>query len=113
MAPSFLHANSFLSGGGEVTLILRCSSGEGKAEGKGDREMGVRDCGDRGSRLTLWAESVLLWPGADCDAGWVKNKKKHPQRGEQWSSWRCLGQSGCCDGWCVLVGGGGGDTSAS
>lgn len=43
MTPSFLHTNSFLSGGGEVTLILRCSSGEGKAEGKGEGERGVRD----------------------------------------------------------------------
>lgn len=92
MVPSFLHANSFLSGGGEVTLILRCCSGEGKAEGKGERETGVRDCGDRGSRLTLWAESVLLWPWADGDAGWVKNKRKHPQTGKQWSSWCCLHQ---------------------
>lgn len=86
MVPSFLHANSFLSGGGEVTLTLRCSSGEGKAEEKGERERGVRDCGDRGSRLTLCAESVLLWPWADCEAGWIKNKRKRPQRGKQQSS---------------------------
>lgn len=66
MAPSFLQANSFLSGGGEVTLILRRSSGEGAAEGKGERVRGVSDCGDRGSRFRLWAESVLLWP---CDTG--------------------------------------------
>lgn len=48
-------------------MTLRTSSGEGKADGKGDRESGVRHWGDsvvgegeRGSKLRL--ESVLLWP---------------------------------------------------
>lgn len=62
---SDLHTNTLLSRGGDVTLILRTVSGEGKADGKGEMESGVRDWGDSrvgdvGSMLRLWAESVLL-----------------------------------------------------
>lgn len=56
-----------------MTLTLRTCSGEGRADGNGDRESGVRDWGDsgvgegeRGSKLRLWAESVLLWPLVRC-----------------------------------------------
>lgn len=68
---SKLHIASFPSKDGDVTLTLRTVSGEGKADGKGDRESGVRDWGDsrvgagegeRGSKLRLCVESVLLWP---------------------------------------------------
>lgn len=45
---SDLHTETLLSLVGEVTLNLRTSSGEGKAEGKGERERGVRDWGERG-----------------------------------------------------------------
>lgn len=62
---SDLHAGALLSSTGDVTLILRTSSGEGKADGNGEMERGVRDWGDStvgdgGSKFRLWAESVRL-----------------------------------------------------
>lgn len=62
---SDLHTDTLLSRPGEVTLILRTISGEGKVDGKGEMESGVRDWGDSkvgdgGSMIRLWAESVLL-----------------------------------------------------
>lgn len=68
---SELHIETLFSAEGDVTLILRTSSGDGTADGNGDMESGVRDWGDssvegeRGSRL--WVESVLLWPLVRCD----------------------------------------------
>lgn len=67
-----LHTETLLSGVGDVTLTLRTSSGDGKADGKGETESWVRDEeGDRGSKL--WVESVLLWPLVRYD---VRMKKK-------------------------------------
>lgn len=43
---SDLHTDTLLSKVGDVTLILRTSSGEGKADWKGEMESGVRDWGD-------------------------------------------------------------------
>ena len=70
---SELHTETLLSRQGDVTLTLRTSSGDGKADGKGDRESGVSDWGDSGvgegervSKLRLWVESVLLWPLVRC-----------------------------------------------
>lgn len=68
---SDLHTETLLSKEGDVTLILRTSSGEGKADENGEMESGVRDwgdsrVGDRGSKFRLWAESVLLWPLVCC-----------------------------------------------
>lgn len=63
---SDLHTETLLSKVGEVTLILRTSSGEGKADGKGEMESGVGDWGDCGSKERLWVESVRLWPLVDC-----------------------------------------------
>lgn len=40
------HTETLLSSLAEVTLTLRTSSGDGKAEGKGERERGVLDWGD-------------------------------------------------------------------
>lgn len=71
---SMLQTESLLSEEKDVTLILRTSSGEGKAGGKGDGESGesgLRDwggsrVGEGGSKLRLCIESVLLWPLARC-----------------------------------------------
>lgn len=68
---SDLHTGALLSSVGDVTLILRTSSGDGKAGGKGERERGVRDWGDSrvgdgGSKFRLCAESVRLWPLFRC-----------------------------------------------
>lgn len=67
---SELHTET-LPSTGDVTLTLRTSSGEGKADGKGDKERGVRDwgvirVGEGGSKFKLRVESVLLWPLACC-----------------------------------------------
>lgn len=63
---SALHTETLLSQVGEVTLILRTSSGEGKADGRGEMESGVRDWGDCGSKQRLCVESVRLWLLVDC-----------------------------------------------
>lgn len=70
---SELHTEILLSGVGDVTLILRCSSGDGNVDANGETERGVRDWGDsgiedgeRGSKLRLCAESVLLCPLERC-----------------------------------------------
>lgn len=68
---SDLHTETLLSWVGDVTLTLRTSSGEGKADEKGVRERGVRDWGDSrvgdgGSKVGLCAESVRLWPLLCC-----------------------------------------------
>ena len=57
--------DKLLSKVGVVTLILRPGSGEGSPEGKGDAERGVveredRGVRERGSKVMLCAESVLL-----------------------------------------------------
>lgn len=72
---SKLHTETLLSQEGDVTLTLRTCSGDGKADVKG--ESGVKDWGDSGvgeggSKLKLWAESVLLWPLVRC----YEEKKK-------------------------------------
>lgn len=71
MGVSELHTESLLSEDIDVTLILRTSSGKGKADRKGDGDSGLRDWGDSrvgegGSKLRLWVESVLLWPLERC-----------------------------------------------
>lgn len=66
MGVSELQNDTVLSRLGEVTLILRTSSGEGKAEGKsgGPEKKGEVGSGEGGSRL--WVESVRLWPLVRC-----------------------------------------------
>ena len=71
MGVSELHTETLLSKEGDVTLTLRTTSGEGKADERGDGENGARDWGDsgvgeEGSKPRLCVESVLLWPLVRC-----------------------------------------------